>query len=127
MTLTTLILYWLALATSTHLPRAPELPLEHGDKYVHGVAFALLALLAATCWSAWRPPLRLRHALALAAILLVYAAVDELTQIPVGRQAELADWGMDALGVIVALSLFVVFRWRPKRMGMSGDIIDGHR
>jgi len=117
-TLTALAVYWTALATATHLPRAPELPLEQGDKFLHVAAFAVLTLLAATCWSAWRPPMRLRHLIALAAILMVYAAVDELTQIPVGRKAELADWWMDTLGIVLGAAIFFVFhrRWanRPK-------------
>jgi len=113
-TLTVLVIYWLALAIATHLPRAPELPLAQGDKYLHVAAYAVLATLAATCWSAWRPPMRMGQLLMLAAILIAYAALDEVTQIPVGRKADLADWMADVVGILIGMSVFGVFRWRRR-------------
>lgn len=107
--LTVLVIYWLALAIATHLPRAPELPLEQGDKFLHVAAFAVLATLAATCWSAWRPPMRTGHFLMLAAILIAYAALDEVTQVPVGRKADVADWMADVVGILIGIGAFGIF------------------
>jgi len=113
--LAALILYWLALAVATHIPKPPDIPLEQGDKLVHLAAYALLAFLAAVCWSAYRSPLRKRHLLVLFALLSLYAAVDELTQIPFGRQADLLDWLADTIGVACGIAAFAVVRklmWR---------------
>ena len=39
-----LIVYWIALATSTHVPKLPTVSLDHGDKIAHFVAYAGLAM-----------------------------------------------------------------------------------
>jgi VanZ family protein len=105
-----LILYWLALAVATHLPKPPDIPLEQGDKLMHFAAYALLAFLAAGCWSAYRSPLRKHHLFGLFVVLSLYAAVDELTQIPFGRQADVLDWLADTIGVACGIGAFAVAR-----------------
>lgn len=104
--LAALILYWLALAVATHIPKPPDIPLQQGDKLVHFAAYALLAFLAAVCWSAYRAPLRKHHLLVLFALLSFYAAVDELTQIPFGRQADVLDWLADTMGLACGMGVF---------------------
>jgi VanZ family protein len=115
LTTAALAIYWLALATATHVPRAPEIPIEQGDKLVHCAAYALLAVLAAACLSAWRGPLRTRHFFGLFAALATYAALDELLQIPVGRQCDFFDWLADVVGVFLGLAIFVLARRLWKR------------
>jgi VanZ family protein len=40
----------------------------------------------------------------------VYGAFDELTQIPVGRHADVADWFADVAGSVIGLALFAMVR-----------------
>ena len=95
--------YWLAAFATTHVP-VPDLgPLpKNSDKVVHVVMYAGLAFLLGVSMLA-AGALRLRHYLAIVAITLVYAVVDELLQIPVNRRADLADGAADAVGVVIGL------------------------
>lgn len=106
--LAALIIYWLTLAVATHVPKAPEIPLEQGDKLAHVVAYGVLTLLAAICWSAWRSSLRKLDFLALIAVLAFYAALDEITQTPFGRQADFNDWLADMVGVACGIGAYAV-------------------
>jgi VanZ family protein len=85
-----------------------------GDKWQHTAAFAGLAwLLAARC--SFRKPLTWKRALEIAAVVIAYGAIDELTQIPVGRDAEFRDWLADGLGTLIGLGLFALARFDPGR------------
>lgn len=106
--LTGLIIYWLALVVATHYPKPPAIPLEQGDKLVHLAAYAVLALLASVCWSAWRTPLRKLDLLGLFAVLAFYAALDELTQPPFGRQTDVLDWIADLVGIACGIAAYAV-------------------
>ena len=118
LTAAALVVYWVALFVGTHIPRAPSIPLDQGDKLMHAGAYAMLTLLAGVCWSAWRGSLGLRVLVLLAGALAIYAALDELTQIPVGRDGDWRDWLADVFGIacgIVALLLLQLIRnRRPK-------------
>jgi VanZ family protein len=112
-----LVGYWLALFVGTHIPRIPK-PLEMpgGDKWQHFAAYAGLAFLLAACRS-FRKPLTWRLALSVAAIVIGYGIVDELTQIPVGRDAEFNDWLADSVGTGIGIGLLAVWNGiftRPK-------------
>jgi hypothetical protein len=50
-----LILYWVALVTSTHVPRLPVQIPGGGDKVAHFIAFAGLAFLVSWNWATRRP------------------------------------------------------------------------
>jgi VanZ family protein len=103
--------FWLALFVSTHLPsNLPILPKSGNDKVVHFTAFAILATLLATTWQLTAGHLTARHLVVVWIVLVVYAALDELTQIPVGRDCSFWDWTADALGAAVALVLFARLR-----------------
>ena len=66
--------------------------MENGmDKVLHFLAYGGLALLLGI----WRGPERWMSSFA---IIAVYAVVDELLQIPVGRSCEVADGVADWLG-----------------------------
>ena len=115
LTTAVLVVYWVALAVGTHLPRAPIIPFQQGDKLMHAAAYAVLAMLAGVCWSAWRGPLCRRELTLLVTVLAIYAALDELTQIPVGRDGDWRDWLADVFGVtcgIAALLLLQLMRNR---------------
>jgi VanZ family protein len=103
--------FWIALFVSTHIPSSvPILPKPGFDKVVHFTAFAILAGLLATTWQMAGGHLTTRHLVAVWIVLVLYAALDEWTQIPVGRDCSIWDWTADALGVMFALVLFAQLR-----------------
>jgi VanZ family protein len=111
------IVYWAGLFVLTHLP-LPKLPyVPVADKTAHFVSYGLLAVGVIVS-------LRLRDrggggdpAVKVLAVLLVYGVVDELTQIPVGRSCEMADWYADAAGAAagVVLVSLAARLWRYDR------------
>jgi VanZ family protein len=96
--------YWIGMFIITHLPpsRLPQTRMD--DKIQHFIAYAVLAALLmlslrftnlssrSTAW--WT-----------IGVCLVYAAIDELLQIPVGRTCSFADWLADATGAITTVCL----------------------
>jgi len=95
------IVFWCGLFIATHLPpaRVPVLPVS--DKTEHLVSYATLALGLFTSITLMRrrdAGGRAQLAIRVLAICLAYGAIDEWTQIPVGRSCELADWYADAAG-----------------------------
>lgn len=102
--------YWLLLFIGTHLPPNQLLSqLSVNDKLMHACAFAGLAFLIA-----WVVPTRLTklhyNVWVAAFIAIVYAGVDELLQIPVGRTADWMDFLADCLGIVVGLSIYSLAR-----------------
>ncbi len=108
-----LALYWLVLFIGTHLPeqKVSGVAMSH-DKLVHTVAYAVLTTLLCIAWrrTGGRPGLWGR--LGIAAVVLAYGAMDELTQPFFGRSCDLYDWLADGVGVMLAL---VVDAWRHRR------------
>lgn len=106
-------LYWVACFLATHMP-PPQivLPSLPGlDKVVHFILYTGLGWMLATLLAPRFPrinPLVGRVVLALTA----YAIFDELTQIPVGRTADLHDGFADIVGA--AFGTLVVVRKRPR-------------
>lgn len=76
---------------------------------MHAAAFAILAFLLA-----WAVPTdrkrRSRNVIIATAIGVAYAAVDELTQIPVGRTADWADFSADLFGILTGIMVYVAMR-----------------
>ena len=107
-----LVCYWSALFAATHLPvEMPiALPGHWTDKIVHLAAFAILAVLLATTWQLAARQLNLRRLWWLWVLLVLYGAIDELTQVPVGREASVWDWLADALGAAIGLAVFILLR-----------------
>lgn len=97
-------LYWIALFAATHVPayRLPPVPVT--DKTAHTVTYGLLAI-ALMVTLHLRGRLNGGTGITVLAILLAYGAIDEWTQIPVGRSCELADWFADAAGAATAVVL----------------------
>jgi VanZ family protein len=93
---------WLVCFLGTHTPadRIPSTGLT--DKTLHSFGYGILAgLFLLALWSRGVSWAR-RGAWSLA-VLLAYAAIDESTQLLVGRDASIFDWLADALGVALAL------------------------
>jgi len=110
-----LVVYWIALVAGTHVPQPPMLifPRALSDKWLHMLAYVGLSFLLSLNWSLWRP-WAWWHALAVLGALAAFGAVDEITQIPVGRDCEPMDWVADVIGSTVGLAIFLAVRtaWR---------------
>jgi VanZ family protein len=114
-----LVVYWLILATATHVPSDfPGVPSDGWDKLVHFGAFAVLAVLLAAAWQATAGPRTMRHSLSAWIVMIGYAALDEWTQSFVGRDASLFDWLADACGAAAGLAIFA---WWWRRSATAAD------
>jgi len=102
-----LVCYWVALAIGTHIPHPPHVIFPRGtsDKMLHLVAYAGLAFLLSFNWSL-RRPFGWRQWLGVVAILAAFGGIDEVTQIPVGRECDAIDWLADLTGIIGGSLLF---------------------
>ena len=116
--------YWAVAFVATHIPspwpptdRPPpdRLPL---DKLGHFVGFAILTWLLVNALSHRR---LVRPAIVLLAVLIVaaYGVVDELTQPPFNRTADVGDYAANLLGC--AAGLLVAWRtlWRRRALAPS--------
>ncbi len=103
--------YWLGLFITSHIPRTPRLlPFEHGDKVMHLLTYAILAMLCAL-HASLKGPLNARRLLAIAGMIAAYGVADELLQIPVpGRSCDVLDWIADLVGIVCGLTSFVLLR-----------------
>jgi len=101
--------YWLMLFVATHLPKVPMPHVTNSDKYIHFAAFAGLAFLLA--WSIPTIPNKRWVNVVLAlAIAIIYGAVDEISQTPVGRTADIMDWAADSAGAVFGVVCYVILR-----------------
>jgi VanZ family protein len=109
-----LVCYWLTLVVSTHIPpRFPTLPAHGADKLAHLGAYAVLAGLVALNLQLAGGHVTRRHFRWLWIAVVLFGAVDELTQPAFGRYASWVDWFADGLGAALGLMLFAWLRtWR---------------
>jgi VanZ family protein len=106
-----LALYWLALFTATHWPATPKLgTVDVNDKIAHALAYAILAFLIATTWELSVGRLNGRHLGLVWLGVVIYGALDELTQTLVGRDCSFWDWTADGLGAAIGILIFVMLR-----------------
>lgn len=104
------ILFWTALLFAfvmAVLPKPPRLPGEPSDKVQHVIAFATLALLAASAY----PRARL---LRIGVLLSLFGALIEFVQtVPVlHRDGSVLDWVADTAAAGLVLGGFFLFRRR---------------
>lgn len=102
--------YWVLLFIGTHMPANKILASMHqSDKLLHVCAFAGLAFLMA-----WAIPTNMhklyQNTLVAAFVTVVYAGLDELLQIPVGRTADWKDFYADCIGIGIGLSAYTLAR-----------------
>jgi len=115
--------YWVLMFISTHIPAnaVPHLhvsDLHVSDKFVHAVAFAGLAFLLS--WAVLTNHSRpLRNVFLAGMTGIIYACLDELLQIPVGRTADWNDFWADCLGILFGLLLYTSVRYYLLRMRRS--------
>ncbi len=103
--------YLLALFTGTHLPPGVvSLPGDQSDKVLHFSAYAGLAWLLAMAWESSTGQLNGRHLWFAWLAIVSFAAIDEVTQLLVHRDADPLDWLADAAGAAVGLCVFLLVR-----------------
>ncbi len=96
--------YLVFLAFATHLPKlALNLGVRNPDKWLHFVAFGLLAVLFWWFVESYARPLGPRFAWIAAVVLTTYAALDEWTQRLFNRGVDFVDWLTNVAGISVAL------------------------
>ena len=100
------------LITATHIPSTSVPRLTFGDKVYHFGAYAGLSVILLAAWELSRGRLAARHYFGFWLAATLFAAADELTQIPVGRSCDVDDWAADVLGVVAGVLLFRLVR-RP--------------
>ena len=110
-----LVVYWCLFFTGTHLPATALVDTGISDKWLHFSGYMGLAFMLACAVSAYRLPKPTTY-LWMAAILLTYGALDELSQIPIpGRHADFFDWQANARGIISGLVVhriaLSVYQW----------------
>ena len=104
-----LTLYWSSLFVGTHLPPKHVQGTRVSDKWLHFLAYAGLAFLTALIFATLTTRSASRW-LTILVLLALYAAVDEFTQMYVGRSAEWADWVADLAGIVAGLAMCAVAR-----------------
>lgn len=108
--------YWVAMLVGTHMP--PRFKAAHeelADKVLHFLGFAGLAWLIAMAWQTSTGILNRRHLRWIWIAVMLYGALDELTQPPFDRDASEWDLLADALGSAAGLYVFTRTRhWFDK-------------
>ena len=116
-----LVVFWAAMFAGTHMPRVPMPHVSNVDKFFHFGGFAGLAFLMA--WAIPTQHGRPRWNVLVAALASVgYAAVDEFSQIPVGRTADVLDWLADTAGVTAGLTAYLITRTLLQRSRSLGRV-----
>ena len=103
-----LVLYWLVAFLGTHIPiPAGVIPRGGGDKVLHFVGYGILASLLMGL-RASRGPFGWYGITMRGIVLALYAAFDEVTQLFVGRHADVMDWFADMIGSCCGLGFVVL-------------------
>ena len=107
----TVALFLLAFA-GTHIPL--EIPVTVDapqiDKVFHLVAYTALAFAVLVSWELSTGLLQPKHYFTVWLLGTIYAAFDEVSQIPVGRTCDVADWLTDIVGIVLGMTLFRLTR-----------------
>jgi len=111
--------YWIFLFASTHVRLPQDTLPRNTDKAAHFAAYALLAFLLGLWMSLRRPMTAGRYVLAFA-IIAAYGILDELTQIPVGRTADVWDWAADCVGAVLGIGALWLIGQGFRATSLSG-------
>lgn len=102
-------LYWLTIFIGTHLPPKRLLQIRANDKLLHFTAFFGLCFLL--CWAiSTNKEKRFKNVIIALAICVIYAIFDELSQIPIGRSAEVLDFLADVSGALTGAVVYSLLR-----------------
>lgn len=111
----TTALLFLVMFIGTHTPGIVSPDVTLIDKILHFCGYATLAFCLLMTWELSTGPLLPMHLLAVWFLFALYGAVDEVSQIPVGRSCDGFDWLADILGTTTGLFLFWVLRCQVYR------------
>jgi len=104
-------LYWPSLFICTHIPRPPHLQIYGHDVTLHLLAYFILTLLVwLVRYGSERPVPWQTKPYWTIVLLAIYGAVDELSQMLVGRHGDFYDWLSDMAGVLLGLILLFLIR-----------------
>ena len=110
--LTTAILFTVAVLVFTHLPQEtipPSLQEDGVDKLQHVLAYGVMTFLFLI---SLRTSPTMLSALLLFLVVSAIGAFDELTQLFMNRSASVTDLAADIVGILAALFFFTVRRLR---------------
>ena len=120
-----LAVYWPAVFVLTHIP-VPQIAAQSGmsDKTMHVMAYFSLTFLI---WCAVSPYNRAHWNAAkpwiVVLCILVYAVIDEVLQMPVGRQAEVSDFLANLFGMALAMSIVSIFRFWSALLAAMATVV----
>jgi VanZ family protein len=120
------VAFLLAMFVGTHIPVQAEALMANADKMLHFWAYFSLAMFLLISGELTLGPLKPIHFFSVWLACTLYGAMDEITQIPVGRNCDIADWVYDVMGVIGALTLFRVVRPLLGRFGIWTPVAAMH-
>jgi VanZ family protein len=112
------VTFLLAMFVGTHMPARAEAFLASADKILHFSAYFSLAMFLLISGELTLGSLKPIHFFSVWLACTLYGAMDEITQIPVGRECDVADWVCDVLGAIAALTVFRIVRPWLGRIGI---------
>jgi VanZ family protein len=92
------VVYLVVLFVGTHLPSTALARLTYSDKFMHAGGYAMLTLFVLAGWELTIRRLEPKHYFAVWLVGTMYAAFDEVTQIPVGRSCDINDWARTCWG-----------------------------
>jgi len=107
----------LILATmfiGTHYPYSiPGTEIFHFSNFDKALHFSAYLVLTVSCLASWEFStgiLRPSHYFFVWLFGTIYGALDEITQLPVGRTCDGMDWLADIVGIIAGLTIFRLIR-----------------
>ncbi|QDT33153.1 VanZ family protein [Thalassoglobus polymorphus] len=100
---------FLFIMTHAPIPKQIASVTSGWDKPLHlGAYFGLAVLTAIVCLKP--DPYRLSHRFIIP-LLMVFAALDEILQGPVGRHPDFIDWCSDCLGIVLGMGAMQLAIW----------------
>ena len=117
------VVYLAVLFIGTHIPGKALPRLTWSDKTYHLCGYAVLTLCVLVGWELTIRRLEPKHYFAVWLVGILYAAFDEVTQIPVGRSCDVNDWAADVLGIVGGILVFRMIRMPLYRFFIGSDAL----
>ncbi len=117
LTLIACSLLWVSAFVLTHIPLRAIPQVAGGDKTLHFVGYLVLGCVFSLTLLV-RKTARVRRIFAVVVVMMLYASVDEITQLLVNRHATLTDWTADVAGAIagvILVEVILVIAYRTAR------------